>query len=316
VVAAMCPGIFDEHGKLLPKGRLDDFFGIGRRSLKPTSYPAEYTLGILEDTQSPYYLPKEWFCVELHEGDIAVTDGKALGRHLVGTEAPAFVFKKHGQGVSLYLNYLDSQYRRSRDPRHLNFMMALLRWGQVRPQVEVTDGFVRIPQFDVVRFTDDGAIHAALIRDDTDSRRGPEVVANFTQAGYGYDVRDGRYLGEGKSFRVDVPRWKPKLVSLLPCRIEAVKVAGSRTTARGESWPFRVSADIQGKPTRLVYRLEVKGPDGSLRDAYLQKVRTPNGSVAYEGAIRPALNDPDGTWTLTATEIVSGKSGQVHFTVK
>jgi len=316
VVADMCPAIFDEHGKMLPKGRLDDFFGVGRKSLKVTAYPAEYTLGILEDTQPPYYLPHEWFYVEFHETDIQVTDGKALGKHIIGNEAPAFVFKKQGKGASLYLNYLDSQYRKNRDPRHLNFMRALLKWGGVKPEIEITDGFVPLRQFDVVKFRDDKAIHAAIIRDDTDSRKGPEVVLNFERSAHAYDVREGRYLGEGKSFKAEVPRWKPKLISLLPCRIDGVKVNGNGSAKVGGKLRFKIETKIQGEPTSLVYRLEVKGPDGELREAYSSKVRTPAGSSVYDGVLPLALNDPTGAWTITATEIVSGKSGQITFNVK
>ena len=315
MVADMCPAVADEHGKFLERGLLDDFWGIQRDSLKLSAYPAEYTLGITKPTKAPYYLPPEWLYVEFHEDGIKTTDGEALGQHLVGAQAPAFIFKRHGPGASLYLNYLDSQYRKNRDPRHLNVMRALLKWGGVKPQVEVTDGYVPVPQFDVVRFADDQALHAALLRDDSDSRRGPEVVVNFPREGYAYDVRGGQYLGQGKSFKVSVPRWKPALVSLLPCRIDALTVTGGGAVRSGETLKYTLAPKLTGAPTSLVYRITVTAPDGTISDAYSTKVRTAAGTATYQGALRTALNDPTGTWILTATELVSGKTAKLTFRV-
>ncbi len=315
VVSDLCTAVFDEHGKLLPQGRLDDFFGFSRETLQLSAYPAEYTLGITQPTKAPYFLPPEWLYVEFHEDGIKVTDGQALGQHIVGKEASAFIFKRHGAGASLYLNYLDSQYRKNRDPRHLNVMRALLKWGQVKPQVEVTDGYVPLPQFDVVRFVDDRAWHAAILRDDTDSRKGAEVVVNFAQEGHAYDVRDKQYLGYGKSFKVSVPRWRPKLLSLLPGRIDEVTVTGGASVKAGETLKYTVTPKLTGATTSLVYRITVTAPDGSTSEAYSTKVRTGPGRAVYPGVLRTALNDRPGTWTLTATEIVSGKSGWLSFRV-
>jgi len=75
-------------------------------------------------------------------------------------------------------------------------MRALLKWAGVKPPVEVTDGYVPLPQFDVVRLSMTRP-PCRLLRDDTDSRAGPEVVVNFPTAGYA--TRRGRtVLGAGQ----------------------------------------------------------------------------------------------------------------------
>ncbi|MBI4025147.1 MAG: hypothetical protein HY360_09210 [Verrucomicrobia bacterium] len=327
VAADLAPAIFDEHGKLLAQGWLDEFFGYKRNSLRMSSYPSEYTLGILKDTQAPFFLPKEWFWVELREDDITVTDGAALGQHIVSTQPPAFIFKRHSKGASLYLNYLDTQYYKTRDPRHLNFMRALLQWGPakggINPRVEVTDGHVALAQFDVTYFEDDRAIHAGLDRDQRDIRTPDKVIVNFQREGYAYDVRERKHLGHGRSFEVEVPSSRQKLVSLLPCRIEDVTVktcpaeaAMSRSVRRGETTEYTITPRLTGPPTSLVYRINVVAPDGEESEAYSMKVRTPTGQASYQGRLRTALNDLVGTWTIVATEVVSGKSGKASFQVK
>ena len=88
-----------------------------------------------------------------------------------------------------------------------------------------------------------------------------------------------------------------------------------RALQRGETVKYTITPKLTGTPTSLVYRIEVAAPDGSRSEAYSTKVRTGPGSAVYQGALRTALNDQPGTWTLTATEIVSGQSGRVSFRV-
>jgi hypothetical protein len=310
VVADLTPAIFDNHGKLLPAGLLDDFFGFRRNSLKLNAYPAEYTLGVTADTTAPWRLPKEWLYVEIREDDIEPTDGTALGKHIVGSEPPAFIFKRHGKGASLYLNYLDTQYRNTRDQRHLNVMRALLEWAGISPRVGVTDGHDRIEQFDVTWFTDDRALHVGLNRDQRENRRGDVVTVEFPRAGHAYDIRDGEYLGHGQNIAATVPQWRQKLISLLPCRIETVTVKAPAECRVGEAFKITAKADIEGKPTSLVYRIELLDASGRIVPAFTRKVRTPSGSTEWQGTLRTAFNDVPATYTLRVTEIISGRKGE------
>jgi len=254
--------------------------------------------------------------VAFREAGLRVTDGEALGQHIIGEKAPAFVFKRHGKGASLYLNFLDTQYRKTRDPRHLRFMRALLRCAGVTPRVAVTDGRSPLDRYDVICFEDDRAVHAGIIWNDPHAVRGPDVVVNFRRPGHAYDVRDRKYLGQGRSFKTAVPRWRPKLVSLLPCRIDAVGVSADATVHAGQTLAYRVAPTLEGEPTSLVYRIEVSDPDGKVVDAYRQKRRTAPGRAVLEGHVRTALNDTPGRWTLGATEVVSGTKAKTTFMVQ
>ena len=54
-------------------------------------------------------------------------------------------------------------------------------------------------------------------------------------------------------------------------------------------------------------RIEVTDPRGETLPHYAQNILTAAGQVT--ASVQSALNDPAGDWTVTATDVASGKSG-------
>jgi hypothetical protein len=311
VVADLLPGAYDEHGKWRGQGPLDPVFGFQRKDLKVVHYPAEYTAGLLEGI--PGFLETfgtEWFFVAIHEGNIAATAGQALGRHFTKDQAPAFVFHRHGKGAALYLNYLDTDYIRSRDPRDLRFIRALLQQVGVTPPVWVVEqvGGQPLSGLEITRFRDDRATHLCVL-----GGQGEAAEVQPGAGGYLYDTRKHECLGQGKQFSVTFSADFPRVLSLLPCRVDGVKLT-CPAAMRGQVVSYQITPALTGPPTSLVYRLDFTDPVGNPREAYRVKVRAPAGK--YTGVWQPALNDPVGNWKITVTEIVSGKSATVTVGVK
>lgn len=311
VVADLLPGAYDERGKWRGQGPLDWVFGFERKGLKIVHYPAEYTVGLLDGV--PGFLETfatEWFFVAIHESDLAVTDGQALGHHFTKDQAPAFVLRRHGKGHALYLNYLDTDYIRSRDPRHLRLIRALLEQTGVSVPVRVFEktGGEPLSNLEITRFRDDQATHICVL-----GGKGEAALISSAGEGYLYDVRQREFLGKGTQFPISFRADYPRLLSLLPCRIDGVKLSFPAAT-RGQVVSYQITPILTGPPTSVVYRLDFTDPAGKPREAYRLKVRAPAGR--YSGLWQPALNDPPGNWKVTATEIISGKSVTVTVGVK
>jgi len=75
-----------------------------------------------------------------------------------------------------------------------------------------------------------------------------------------------------------------------------------------------VVSPSSGEPTDHALRVEVIGPDGKPRDFYAANVFATQGRA--KGALRFALNDPRGTWQITARDVVSRATGKAAVSVK
>ena len=70
----------------------------------------------------------------------------------------------------------------------------------------------------------------------------------------------------------------------------------------------------EGRAQDHVLRLEASGPDGKVRGFYSANVFARNGKA--EGALRLALNDPVGEWTVRVRDIATGLSTEATFIVR
>ncbi|MHB9026923.1 MAG: beta-galactosidase [Armatimonadota bacterium] len=312
LVADLLPGAFDEHGKWRGNNPLDRLFGVEHSGFQLVHYPPEYTLGFLDS--APGFMEGadiQWFYVQFHENGFKVTDGKPLGKHFVKGEAPAFIYKKNGNGAALYLNYLDTEYCRTKDVYHFNFIKALLKQAGVTAPARILDPLDKTPRqgYEITRFTDDKAMHLGIY-----GGEGDEMTLSLDQPAYLYDVRTKQFLGHGSEARIAFQQGFPRLISCMPCRIDSLKLTVPPAVKVGDTMRYSVTAAVTGQPTSLVFRVELTNPAGIVSPAYLVKVRAPKGQ--YQGVYQLALNDKPGRWTLKATEIVSGKSQSVAFQVR
>lgn len=314
VVADLAPAVCDEHGKLREQGGLDDLFGVSRDGFEYGTRTSDYLVGLT--TEDPLVPHNTWYVGEWYEKNLQVTDGQALGKHWF-LDVPAFVVKRSGQGQALLLNFLHtSTVRRNGEPEEdeINLMQYLLRAAGVEPQVQVeTDYGAPKPQNYEVNTLRDGDTEYVGVYTENTPAAPEEMVVHFAQPRETYNVRTGEYLGRADRAPLPLRAYQAALFARLDYQITGISVI-AQDAVRGGAVPLRVEVLATERPGRHLVRLEVIAPDGTLNHFY-----TCNGEARrgrYRGRIHTALNDPSGIWTITALEVISGKTTTAQFRLR
>ena len=316
VVADMCPGICDEHGRPREKGACDDLFGVTRNGFAYEQRYPDYLVGI---TKPGPLVPKDgWWIGQWYEKDLKVTDGTALGKHWF-VDVPALITKKTGQGQSLLLNFLQTAtVKRNGEPEddELKLMQRLLTAARIRPPAEINDaaGASVLKNYEVNVLRDGGVQYVGAYCNTT-PEDAENVVIEFPEARETYDLRAGKHLGRVKQARLPLRAYGAALFARLDYQVSDLS-AKAEYDARGSAVPVLIDLACTGKstPERHVVRLQVLSPDGKRNDFYTQNVDVWNGH--WRGVIATALNDPRGTWTIQAREIMSGKTATATFQLR
>ncbi|MGM0494454.1 MAG: hypothetical protein ACQER1_16095, partial [Armatimonadota bacterium] len=93
------------------------------------------------------------------------------------------------------------------------------------------------------------------------------------------------------------------------------EIAGLGIEAEGASLGEAVSYDLSlASGSDTVARVTVIGPDGEERPWYADNGRIADGVAS--GSFTPALNDPTGTWTIRALDIITGETAEAEVEVR
>ena len=310
VVADLAPGVWDDHGSPHQPGQLDELFGVkrdGKFQLK--AMPSDWGVGTFEN-EPDFIIRDQWFIGQYYEKTLKVADGRALGRHIFGPkedQAPAFIFKRHGKGVAILTNYLESEYRRVADRWQKVLVKALLQLAGIRPQVVLRDMVAGGTPIDdgviVSRWEDGPAEYFGVLLE-----RGRRTRVELPREGYLYELVRGQSLGHGKQVDLDLRDHAYAIVAVMPRQVGDLKIRGGRAK-RGESLPLRLSLASGGLTVKHVVHLTVLRPDEKNYYGLTRNVVIRNGD--WNGALPLALNDPAGIWRITAREVVSGAISEV-----
>ncbi len=192
---------------------------------------------------------------------------------------------------------------------------CLVEHAGVRGDIEVQDllGTLRTDLRSYV-FDNGRARFLGILADRTlKSPPGQDVVVKLTAGAHVYDVRRHQYLGHTDTLRTGILPAEPKLLALMPERIEGLNVSLSAQTAEpGATVELRGSVvPASLKDSRLVVRIEVSR-DGRIQEAYTK-------NLAFEGSftypIPLALNQEKGPYRVKVTEVISGHTRDVTFNV-
>lgn len=316
-------GLFDEHGRRLEQGRLDELFGVARKPDHPISMFGKEPSGLAG--------------LNLLEPDLDVIAAKP-----VNTDAMQALIERHpGPGHTLYLNLDIIDYHRwrlhpgeetaTRELLNPYFYEALGR-DRVSPRFMTADG--KVPAGVEITVKDmGGARIVALMRNPQTmiSELGPmeyqsnegfekevEIELDASAVGRGesfvyYDMRTGRKLGQGRTVKVKVVPFEPTILSVWAKDPGEFAFAAPAAVKRGDPLNIAVRpASDQAK--QYVYNIEVTGPDGKARSLYRQNFAFD----AEGGQIRVplALNDPAGSWTIAIREAATGITKNVTVQVE
>jgi len=327
-------GLFDEHGKLRKSPPFEDFLGFRRRQKKapritelaqtyraPREATAEATFPVRRGEfalLSEKGAPSNWQLLES-----GLQAGRA--RPLLDVNGNGAVFvRKVRQGRTFYLNLSLLGFISERRNSLLLHNLAVLRdlileTAGVRPRVRIfgTSGslsgweaFVwqeranpKIRYIGIIprRKT---SVPAALSKE-PESVLSENVEIRLDLGGFLYDMRRGRYLGSGRSLRLDrLDLREPLFIAVLPYRVRGIDFSLGRS---GMEVNYRIEILTEGRMpvegTHIV-RLDFEDPTGKSWPHYSMKVLLyrglASGSLKMPGAI------PAGDWTVRASDISTG----------
>jgi len=143
---------------------------------------------------------------------------------------------------------------------------------------------------------------------------GEDLTVELDRKRHVYDVRRRQYLGETDLVRTGILPAEAKLLAFLPERIEGLNVSLTRETGKpGDLVEFRgalLPASLAD--SRLVVRIEV------LKDGKARAAHTKN--LAFQGRftypIPLALNQDRGEYRVRVTEVISGYTQELTFSVE
>lgn len=304
IADARC-GLMTDHGRVRETGALDDLFGIKRRSVDPR---AKRPTGAAEFTRNIEGLDPRAVSFEGRGGEpgIELTGGQALGT-MAGQ--PALIVNTVGKGRAILLNIFLDGYGRMKslgigEPVR-ELVAQTLALAGAEPPIGARTGDDH--HLYIARYLSGEATYVGVLRDKAEGRSNVKLLLD--QTAHVYDQRAGKYLGHTDHFEALLAPGHCNMYSLLPYRVDAVKLRPkSATVAPGAEVEYLVSVDVTGGKRGLhVFRMEVTGPDGELREYYGAQLVAKRGATG--GAFRLALNDSPGAWTITATDIATGVTG-------
>ena len=320
VVADVRPGLRDGHGKLQPAGLLDDLFGIERIGSARPAAPADLPLDLaLAEHRLRGVLP-----LAQPDPAVRVTTGTALAH---AGEIPLFIERTVGKGRTLLLNfagnYAPGTYGDVKAPEIHNtpagdlyreIALACAALGGVQPELTATEGGQPLRGIDMVTWKDGGSTYYGFTPNDFCDfawvMTVPDLQVNgrTTEPGCFYDVRVGRFLGEGTTFTATLKASSALLVARLPYRVRAVTVVGPASAARGATVSFPVEVvPEKGNAGNHVVRIEVTA-NGRPLPYHSANLKAPNGRVTFTWPL--ALNAPPGEWVVTARDVATGVTGR------
>jgi hypothetical protein len=137
-----------------------------------------------------------------------------------------------------------------------------------------------------------------------------EITIKLPKKSYVTDVRSGKRLGYTDVVQTSLIVGDAAVLSLSPAE-NTIALKGPLSASRGEHVAFTLSSSVTGP--RLI-RCHVFRPDGVMFPVYALNVRLNNGAATY--VLPSALNDQAGTYTIRATDVVTGATAEIKITLK
>jgi len=326
------PGLYNERGRRLGRGQIDELLGVEHRGGERTCVPGVDVA--VPGSGKPFALP--W---PVADRDLRLTTGVARGRakSKAGTRTtlfggmqirsrvagastiPAVIVAQRGRGRSCYLNLPVWRYREirgtGRGQQLVALLSALLGRAGIKPPLPVCDGGRPVPELTTSRWVWGKGLYVGLIRA-LNGRAGPrQGTIAWDRPGVAYDVRAKQLVGRETETALSLSERRPLLLARLPYEVSAISAAAPDEAT--PSTPARVVFSVtasSGPATHHVLRCTVADPSGKLRDGYTRNVVAANGRGVFHFA--PALNDPQGTWRVGAQDVVSGIRAAVQIRVR
>ncbi|MGD9496652.1 MAG: hypothetical protein AB7Y46_10140 [Armatimonadota bacterium] len=200
-----------------------------------------------------------------------------------------------------------------------SLMAALLAKAGVEPPVRVEAGELG-PQLELSRLALNEVELVGVLRSITQGAIEREdslpYALTLPAARHVYDVRAGAYLGQVDRIEGAALRGVAQLYALLPYRVTGLTIDGPATARAGEALEFALSLRTEGGAASAhVLHVDVQAPGETPGDRhwYARNLTTEGGRARF--VLPLAANDPQGAWTITARDVISGQQATVTLTV-
>ncbi len=149
----------------------------------------------------------------------------------------------------------------------------------------------------------------AILRDQTKSDDSLAQTFTFPVNGHIYDLRARKYLGTGNNVRATVASGDAAVWGVYPYKVNSLQIQAPETMQSLQDLAAFLQINVSdGKPERHVIHAELVPPQGEPRFFMKRNLIAENGKAEFR--IRIADNDPDGVWTLKATDVLTGVSAE------
>ena len=300
VVADVMPGVLSEYGRRLPSGLLDDLFGA---TCSGVTSPRR-----VEDLAVSGALWEQRVDLGLGAGVIDAATRTTTGQALAVVDGvPVVIRHDHGRGRSVLMNF---DMARAPKAAAADAVRACLAVAGVRPEYRL-DG----PEGSRVSVLRRGDVTLVGVMLPAENPQEAELAWDAPM--HAYDVRKGEYCGRTRA--VPLPPLPPTpygrraqvhLIAIQPEPVEGIRLRAPSSIARGAVLPL----GLQLRPGKVcardrLLRIDVIDPSGAaprnLRGFLTLADATASRNIPF------AFNDPPGEWTVRATDVASGVSGDV-----
>ncbi|HQL86497.1 MAG TPA: beta-galactosidase trimerization domain-containing protein [Lentisphaeria bacterium] len=311
VIADVRPGLYDDHGKPVPAGLLDDLFGVKRVNRDPAT---------IADLDCAYGTISE---VKIDGGIVAAGATAAM----TAGDKPVLLSNKVGKGKAILLNFQCNQQvvDKGQDGIYRRFLDELLASCGVGAPFRVRQPDGTPLSFTEARVWDNGdsqilgvwwQMRCAWFNPKSGTLADPPRKAKITlpEKMYVYDLRAGKNLGRVQDFTTTIRQGRANffLIQPYPIRGLDVKVTPGQP---GDVTTAKISASMPpDAAARVAVLVEVTDPQGAKPDWGRRVLILENGrgEVSYP----VAFNTEPGKWTVTAKELFSGKQDRASWRVK
>jgi hypothetical protein len=241
------------------------------------------------------------------------TDLKLDGAHSLMTTKqgmPELLYHKYGQGTAFLLNYFPNKYPEEKlngdNGPALNKFRKLLKKAGIEPAIVMTNlsgqSAKNISKY-VFTKNGTGTRLMGLLPDKSDTAKA--VTIHLNKEENIYDIRNKKYLGKDRTFKIKIQPQIPVLLGLTNGKIDHINVDAPSKATLGDK--IDISFHISGEglqSLRSIAYVDVFNPHGKKVPVYggNYNITDSSGRIHF----KTALNDPSGRWKIKITEAISG----------
>jgi hypothetical protein len=331
-VADCRTALMDQHCKMLQKGQLDDLFGVERTSL-------DYAPGAsdLRRTKQKDLIGNAPASLEgVHAAEPGITLAKgAVAMYADAKGTPAVIVNRQGRGRTIYLNAVVTDYHRWRlvPPQGESLRQLvneILDKAKVDEQFDIEAAGGQPPRgIEIFPFRSGDLTLLGINRNyqlrvnelgppeyqKQDALEAPlKLTVDLEGTHAVYNQRTGQFLGKQRKVMVDVPKYEPVILAMLPEPAKGLTITADRQASRGDLVTATLKLDGRRIGNVHAFHVKVLGPDGKEIRPLQENILAPKGQATWK--VPFAVTDPPGEYTLQVRDVATGISAQHKLAVK